>query len=68
MEGHKLMRLAAREYGYKGREVAEFLRKDPAAVARYLRDKDSFYDKMDKLFLTLGDTEQNVNNRITLAL
>ena len=64
MEGRKLMSLAAREYGYKGREVAEFLRKDPAAVARYIRDKDSFYDKMDKLFLTLEDTEQNVNNQV----
>jgi len=55
MEGRKLLSLAARECGYKGREVAEFLRKDPAAVTGYLKDEKSLRDKLERLFLLMGE-------------
>ena len=62
MEGRKLLSLAARECGYKGREVAEFLRKDPAAVTGYLKDEKSLRDKLERLFLLLWENSQNLNN------
>jgi hypothetical protein len=33
--GRKLFSLVASEYGYKGKEVAEYIRKDPAMITRY---------------------------------
>lgn len=38
MTGRRLMSVVARQYGYKGREIAEFLQKDPAAVTWYVRN------------------------------
>jgi hypothetical protein len=32
MEGGRLFHLVGREYGYKGKEIEEFLGRDPAAV------------------------------------
>lgn len=30
----------AKEYGYRGNEIAEYLQKDPTAVTQYIRKKD----------------------------
>lgn len=38
MEGRRLLSVVAQAYGYKGKEIAEYLRKDPAAVSGYLRN------------------------------
>jgi putative transposase len=38
MAGRRLMSVVARHYGYKGKEIAEFLQKDPAAVTWYVRN------------------------------
>ena len=64
MEGRKLLSLAARECGYKGREVADFLRKDPAAVTGYLKDEKRLHNKLERLFLLLGETRQDLNNKV----
>jgi len=40
MEGRKLLSVVSKAYGYKGKEIAEYLRKDPAAVSGYLRNAD----------------------------
>jgi len=64
MEGRKLLSLAGREYGYKGKEIAEFLHKDPAAVTRYTRDKSGFKKKLDRLFSALREIRENINNQV----
>jgi len=61
IEGRKLLSLAARACGYKGREVADFLQKDPAAVTGYLKEEKSLRTKLKKLFVLLGEA-RNVNN------
>jgi hypothetical protein len=61
IEGRKLLSLAARACGYKGREVADFLKKDPAAVTGYLKKEKSLRPKLGKLFVLLGEA-QNANN------
>jgi putative transposase len=62
MEGRKLLSLAARECRYKGREIAAFLRKDPAAITGYLKEEKSLHDKLKQLFSILGENRQNLNN------
>jgi REP element-mobilizing transposase RayT len=53
MEGRRLFSLAGREYGYKGKEIADFLGKDPAAVTGYLKGSQSLRAKIEKLILRL---------------
>ena len=53
MNGRKLLALAAIEYGYKGREIAEFLQKDPAAITKYLKDGRNQQEKLERLFSVL---------------
>ena len=62
MEGRKLFSLAGREYGYKGKEIAEFLGKDPAAVTGYLRRGQDLRAKMKRLILCLNAVGKNLNN------
>jgi REP element-mobilizing transposase RayT len=62
MEGRKLFSLAARQCGYKGTEIADFLRRDPAAVTDYLKDEKSLRNRLERLFLILGEFRKNVNN------
>jgi putative transposase len=62
--GKKLMSLVAREYGYKGREIAEYLRKDPAVITRYLRDEEDFKTEMDRVFTTLEERRSTVNKQV----
>lgn len=38
MDGRRLLCKIARDFSYRNREIADFLRKDPAAVTRYLKD------------------------------
>ena len=40
--GRKLMSIVANEYGYKGKEVARYLKKDPAIITRYLKERNEF--------------------------
>ena len=42
MMGMKLFSLIAKEYGYKGKEIAGYIQKDPAVVTRYLRGEGGF--------------------------
>jgi REP element-mobilizing transposase RayT len=62
MEGRKLFSLAGREYGYKGKEIAEFLGKDPAAVTGYFRRSQDLRAKMESFIRRLEAVGKNLNN------
>ena len=62
MEGRRLFSLAGREYGYKGKEIAEFLGKDPAAVTGYLRGEQDLREKMERLILFFDGGGKHLNN------
>jgi len=62
MEGRRLFSLIGREYGYKGKEIAEFLGKDPAAVTGYLRWSQELREKMERLIPLLDRVGNNLNN------
>jgi putative transposase len=62
--GKKLMSLVAREYGYKGREIAECLQKDPAVITRYWREEESFKTEMNRVFAALEEKRSTVNKQV----
>jgi putative transposase len=38
--GRKLFSIVAHDFGYKGREIAEYMHKDPALVTRHIKEND----------------------------
>ncbi|MFA4919296.1 MAG: transposase [Thermodesulfovibrionales bacterium] len=51
----KLASFTAREFGYKGKEIALFLQKDPSVVTRYLKDGENFKADMEHILKLLND-------------
>jgi putative transposase len=62
MEGRRLLSLTGREYGYKGKEIAAFLEKDPASVTGYLRRDQDLQSKRERLIFLLDGGRKNLNN------
>jgi hypothetical protein len=52
--GKKIFCLSANEYGYRGKEIADFIRKDAALVTRYLKEKNHLKSKINKVIKILG--------------
>jgi chromosomal replication initiation ATPase DnaA len=46
MTGRRIFSHTARDYGYQGKEIAQFLHKDPAAVTGYCKRKDELIDEI----------------------
>ena len=61
--GRKVMSLVAREYGYKGQEIAEYLRRDPAVITRYLKDGERLQGEVEKVHEALKKTKE-VNKQV----
>lgn len=61
--GRKLISLIAKEYGYKGKEIAEYIRKDPAIVTRDIKGKVNLQVEIEKLISILNDERTNVNSQ-----
>jgi len=47
--GRKLLSIVAKEYGYKGKEIGQYIRKDPAVVTRDLKEKGKLEKEMGKV-------------------
>lgn len=47
--GRRLFSLVAKEYGYKGKEIAEYLEKDPAVVTAYSKGSGEFKMRVKEL-------------------
>ena len=62
LRGRKVFSLVASEYGYKGREIARYLRKDPAVITRYLKEKNSLIEEVEGIVKRLT-TRSNVNKQ-----
>ncbi len=56
--GRKVLTLAAKEYGYKGKEIAEFTKKDPAIVTRHLKEKKNLEGEIKKVIETLREKDE----------
>lgn len=60
----KLLCLAAKEYGYKGREISEYLGKDPAVITRYQKSKSQWEKEIAAILETLKRERGNVNKQV----
>jgi hypothetical protein len=47
--GRRLFSLAAKEYGYRGKEIAEYLEKDPAVVTAYTKERQELKKRVKEL-------------------
>ena len=54
-----VLSLVGSEFGYKNREIADFIGKDPVMVTRYLREKEHLRQEADKVIVRL---KANVNS------
>ena len=52
--------MVGREYGYKGKEIAEFMGKDLAAVTGYLRKGQDLREKMEIFILVFDGSRKNL--------
>lgn len=59
MLARRVFTQAAKEYGYRGKEIAEYLRKDPASVSGYLQGEE-VGTEVSKVIKELG----NVNTEV----
>ena len=63
MRARRVLAVTAKAYGYRGREIANHLRKDPASVSGYLRGEDIGSD-MNKVIRLLDKEKKNVNSKV----
>ena len=61
--GRRVMSLVGKEYGYKGREIAECLRRDPSVITRYLREGKRLESEVEKVHEALKKTKK-VNKQV----
>ena len=59
--GRRVMTLVAKEYGYKGQEIAGYLFRDPSVITRYLRDASEFESEVEGVHALLrGNSNKHV--------
>lgn len=54
-----VLSLVGTEFGYKNREIADFMGKDPVMVTRYLKEREHLRQEADKVIVRL---KENVNS------
>ncbi len=63
MSARRIFTLTAKLYGYAGKEIAEYLKKDPASVTGYLRGADHSKEVMS-VVKALEANKRNVNFKV----
>ncbi|MBI5639950.1 MAG: transposase [Nitrospirae bacterium] len=63
-KGRQLLSVVAREYGYKCKEIAEYMRKDNSVVTRYLSEKENLKGAIGKVMEKLKEARTNVNKQV----
>lgn len=51
----KLLILVAKEYGYKGKEIADYINRDPAIISMVLKDRRRYEEEMGKVIDLIKD-------------
>jgi REP element-mobilizing transposase RayT len=59
----KLLSLVAHEYGYRGREIAGYMRKDPALITRHIKEKEELKKDTERIIAVMRDRKINVNSQ-----
>jgi len=66
--GRRLLSLIAKEYGYRGKEIGQYIRKDPAVITRDLKEKGKLEKEMEKVIEvidTIRGKRVYVNNQVS---
>ncbi|MBI5075257.1 MAG: transposase [Nitrospirae bacterium] len=63
LTGRRVFSIVASEYGYKGREIARHIRKDPAVITRYLKERSGLKEEVEKVMKHLVK-RTNVNKQV----
>jgi putative transposase len=63
MAARRIFAQAAKLYGYPGKEIAAFLKKDPASVTGYVREED-LSKEVANVARTLSESRKNVNSEV----
>lgn len=53
--GRKLLCSVAKEYAYKGKEIAKYMWKDPAVITRYLKEKKNLQKKSEEVIKSIRE-------------
>ena len=61
--GRKLLSLVAHEYGCSGREIAEYMQKDPALITRHIKEKEDLKKDVEQVIAFMKDGKENVNSQ-----
>ena len=61
--GRKMFSLVAHDFGYKGREIAAYMRKDPALITRHIKQKEMKKDAA-KVIAKLKERKPDVNSQV----
>jgi REP element-mobilizing transposase RayT len=59
----KLLSIAANEYGYRGREIANYMGKDPALITRHIKEKEKLKKDAERVIAVMRDRQANVNSQ-----
>jgi hypothetical protein len=62
--GRKLLSLVAKEYGHKGKEISQYIQKDPAIVTRDLKEKGKLKKEIEKVIDVIIGNRAYVNNQV----
>jgi len=60
----KLLSLVAHEYGYRGKEVAVYIRKDPALITRHSKQMKELEKEVQQVLSRLTVRRSNVNSQV----
>ena len=64
LKGRQLLSSIAKEYGYRGKEIAKYMQKDDSVITRYLREKVGLKESINKVMEELRDWNHNVNKQV----
>jgi hypothetical protein len=59
-----LLSLVAKEYGCRGKEIGQYIRKDLAVIARDLKEKGKLEKEKEKMIDVIRGKRININNQV----
>jgi len=62
--GCRLLSLVAKGYGYKGKVIGQYIRKDPAVITRDLKEKEQLEKEMERVVDVIRGRRAHVNNQV----
>ena len=63
MRMRRVLSQTAKRYGFFGKEIAEYLKKDPASVTGYLHG-EQYHEEIGSLMGQLNEGTKNVNSKV----